>query len=72
MPVEGWDVPRGYYDPDPPEDEETFEVEVWNHEGDIVRKVWEATYDEAEAIREEYSDEPLLTVVVRERGDRGW
>jgi hypothetical protein len=21
-PVEGWDVPRGYYDPDPPKDEE--------------------------------------------------
>lgn len=51
------------------EDEPIFEVEVWNHEGDIVRKVWEATYDEAEAIREEYRDEPLLTVIARERGD---
>lgn len=49
------------------DDNDRFEVTVWNHEGDIVRKEWEATYDEAEAIREEYADDPLLTVVVDER-----
>lgn len=24
MPVEGWDVPPGYYDPDPPEDNDEW------------------------------------------------
>lgn len=46
------------------EDQERFEVTVWDHEGDIIRKLWEATYEEAEEIREYYEDDPLKTVVV--------
>lgn len=50
-----------------PEPEEVYTVTVWDHEGDIVKKLWEATYDEAEAVREEYADDPFKTVVVEER-----
>lgn len=49
-----------------PDDGELYDVSVWNHEGDIVRKFWAVTYDGAEKIREQYRDEPLLTVVVEE------
>lgn len=50
-----------------PVDDERYEVTVWDHEGDIVKKLWEATYEEAEEVREQYEDEPLLTVVVERR-----
>lgn len=51
-----------------PKDERTYEVEVWNIvEGDLVKKLWEATWEEAEALREQYADEPWYDVAVVER-----
>lgn len=47
--------------------EERFEVTVWDHEGNIVKKLWDASDDEVEEVREQYGDEPLKTVVVEER-----
>ena len=47
--------------------EERFDVTVWDHEGNVVKKLWDATDDEAEEVREQYADEPLKTVVVEER-----
>ena len=49
------------------EPEPSFEVTVWDHEGDVVKKLWDATYDEAEAVREQYADDPFFAVVVSER-----
>lgn len=46
---------------------ESYEVTVWGLEGEIVRKLWEATYEEAEEVREEYADDPFRTVVVDRR-----
>ena len=44
-----------------------FDVDVWNHEGEVVRHLRDVTWDEAEEIQDEYSDDPLLTVVVEQR-----
>jgi hypothetical protein len=50
------------------EPEETYEVTVWDYEGNIVKKLWEATYEEAEALREQYADDhSVAEVVVEER-----
>lgn len=46
---------------------ESFDVAIWNHEGDVVKAFWGITADEVDEIREQYADEPLLTVVVQER-----
>lgn len=43
-----------------------YDVDVWNHEGDVIRHLRDATASEVEAIREEYEDEPV-DVVVTER-----
>lgn len=47
--------------------DERYEVTVWDHEGDVVKKLWDATYEEAEEVREQYVDDPLKTVVIEER-----
>lgn len=51
----------------PPHDGELFEVTVWDWQGDILKKIREATFDEATAVQEEYADDPLVTVVIEER-----
>lgn len=46
----------------------TFEVTVWDDtNGDIVKKLWEATDDEVDEIREQYEGEGFYTVQVEER-----
>lgn len=46
-----------------------YEVTVWNTiEGDIVKKLWEATEDELGEIEDWYADEPFHEVVI----DREW
>jgi hypothetical protein len=43
-----------------------FEVTVWDDlEGNILKKLWEATPDEAHELREQYADTPYVTVVMR-------
>lgn len=50
------------------EDEPTYEVTVWNDSnGDIVKKLWNATASEVEEVREQYEDEPYYSVQVEER-----
>lgn len=51
----------------PPCSPRTYEVTVWDHEGDIVQKCWAATAADVEAVREKWADDPLKTVVVEER-----
>jgi hypothetical protein len=50
-----------------PYEDERYVVTVWDHEGGIVKKLWDATYEEAEEVREHYEDDPLKTVIVEER-----
>lgn len=53
--------------PRPVEENESFEVTVWDHEGDIVKKLWDATYEEAEEVQAQFEDDPFKTVVVERR-----
>lgn len=48
------------------EDEPLFNVDIWNHEGDVVKHFREITADEVDEIRDQYEDEPWLDVVVEE------
>lgn len=45
------------------DDDERYEVTVWDHEGNIVKKLWDASYEECEEVRNQYEDDPLKTVV---------
>ena len=45
-----------------------FEITVWDHEGDVIKKVWDGDLDDVDRIRDQYSDDPLKTVVIEERG----
>lgn len=46
-----------------------YEVSVWSVvAGDHVKKLWEATEEEADNLYEQYADEPFYDVVV----DREW
>lgn len=49
---------------------ETFlEVSVWdNINGDVLKKLWEATPEEYDELCEQYRDEPGICVVI----DREW
>jgi hypothetical protein len=48
-------------------DPRTFQVTVWNMmDGDIVKKLWEASIDEVSEVEEQYSDEPFMMVQVEE------
>lgn len=43
-----------------------FNVDVWNHEGDVVRWFKSVTADEVDEIRREYEDDPTVSVAVEE------
>lgn len=48
-------------------DPRTFQVTVWNTiDGDIVKKLWEASIDEVNEVEEQYSDEPFMMIQVEE------
>ena len=48
--------------------ETRYEVTVWDIiNGDIVKKLWNATAEEADEIRDQFEDEPFREVVVEER-----
>ena len=46
--------------------EPMFNVDVWNTEGDVVKHFRDVSADEVDNIREQYADDPWLTVVVEE------
>ena len=49
--------------------EPRYEISVWNNtNGDHVRKLWEATEADYQALLEQYEDEPFFEVVI----DRQW
>jgi len=49
------------------EDEQTYEVTVWNDvTGDIVKKLWDANANEVEDVREQFEDEPFHSVQVED------
>jgi hypothetical protein len=52
---------------DGPKSEMRYEISVWNFEGDVVRKLWDASEAELEAVREEFADDPVDVVI-----DRDW
>jgi hypothetical protein len=58
-------MPRRKREPD--FEPETFEVSVWNHEGDVVQKLWEATEDDLAQLEAQYADDPFHTVVIDHR-----
>jgi len=43
-----------------------FEVTVWDHEGDIVKKLWEASLTEANDVLAEYDTDPRYSVVMEQ------
>ena len=47
--------------------EELYDVTVWDWEGNVIKKLWDATIEQVEAIQLEYADEPLYSVVVEPR-----
>jgi hypothetical protein len=68
MPGSQWRITETGREVDGRGDAPTYEVTVWNDSnGDIVKKLWEATEDEVDDIRERYEDEPFHSVVVEER-----
>lgn len=48
------------------EDEPLFNVDIWNHQGDVVKHFREVTAAEVDDIRDQYEDEPWLDVVVED------
>jgi len=46
------------------EPRERYDVDVWNHDGDVVRWFRNVTDDEVDEIRTQFEDDPLLVVVV--------
>lgn len=52
-----------------PKMEVRYEISVWNiTNGDLVRKLWEATEADRGQIEEQYDDEPFYEIVI----DREW
>lgn len=43
-----------------------FDVDVWSHEGDVIRWFRRVTADEVDGIRKEYEDNPTVEVVATE------
>lgn len=43
-----------------------FDVDAWDHEGDIVDHLQRVTFDEAQEFKERYADNPMIDVVVNE------
>lgn len=52
-------------------DPSRFNVDVWNHEGDVIRWFRRVTADEVEGIRKEYADNPTASVVVTDTAPAG-
>ena len=50
-----------------PKTEMRYEISVWNFEGDVVKKLWDASEQELDEVREQYADEPVDVVI-----DRDW
>lgn len=49
--------------------EPRYEISVWNIvEGDLVKKLWDATEAELTDIEDRYGDEPFYDIVI----DREW
>jgi hypothetical protein len=48
------------------EGEPLYNVDIWNHQGDVVKHFREVTAEEVDDIRDQYDDEPWLDVVVEE------
>jgi hypothetical protein len=59
-------MPRRAPKPTYVEDEPLFNVDVWNNEGDVVKHYRDQTAEEVDQIRDQYEDEPWLTVVAEE------
>jgi hypothetical protein len=51
---------------DRPKTEVRYEISVWNFEGDVVRKLWDASEAELEGVRAEFADDPVDVVIDRE------
>lgn len=52
-----------------PKTETRLEISVWNIvEGDHVKKLWDASWADYDALVEQYEDEPFYDVVI----DREW
>jgi hypothetical protein len=50
-----------------PVDDRQYEVTVWDmRDGDIVKKLWQASAEELAEVEELYSDEPFYSVQVEE------
>lgn len=46
-----------------------YEISVWNNvEGDLVKKLWDASQAELDELEEKYRDEPFYQIVI----DREW
>ena len=43
-----------------------FDVDVWNHEGDVIRWFRRVNAAEVESIRQQYADNPTATISVVE------
>ena len=48
-----------------------FDVDVWNHKGDVIRWFRRVTTAEVEDIRNEYEDNPTASVVVTDAAPEG-
>jgi len=47
-------------------DPQRFDVDIWNHEGDVIRWFRSVTADELDGIRAEYADNPSVSLSVRD------
>jgi hypothetical protein len=54
-----------FYDP------ARYDVDVWNHDGYVIRWFRSVTADEVDGIRKEYEDNPTASVVVTETAEAG-
>lgn len=43
-----------------------YDVDIWNHEGDVIRWFRRVTSNEVDDIRREYEDNPTVTIAVTE------
>lgn len=43
-----------------------YDVDIWNHEGDVIRWFRRVTSDEVDDIRRQYEDNPTVTIAVTE------
>lgn len=53
---------RAFMDYDP----RRFNIDVWDHEGNVVRWLKHCTAEDVEMIKKEYADIPTVSVVVAE------